>query len=131
MAHAAGSFSVKSWDESTYQELDDNAKLTKATVSFALDGDLTAEATWDAVMCYRPDGTAVFTGMQRMAGQLAGREGSFVLQADGEFADGEARSRWQIVAGSGTGELAGLTGSGTSVATASPAGTFELDYSLA
>jgi hypothetical protein len=130
MAHAAGSFSVKSWDESTYQELGDNAKLTKATVSFAFDGDLTAEATWDAVMCYRPDGTAVFTGMQRMAGQLAGREGSFVLQADGEFADGEARSRWQIVAGSGTGELAGLTGSGTSLATASPAGTFELDYGL-
>ncbi len=131
MAHAAGSFSVKSWDESTYQELGDNAKLTKATVSFALDGDLTAEATWDAVMCYRPDGTAVFTGMQRMDGELAGREGSFVLQADGEFADGEARSRWQIVAGSGTGELAGLTGSGTSMATASPTGTFELEYSLA
>jgi hypothetical protein len=131
MAHAAGSFSVKSWDESTYQELDDNAKLTKATVSFALDGDLTAEATWDAVMCYRPDGTAVFTGMQRMAGQLAGRDGSFVLQADGEFADGEARSRWQIVPGSGTGELAGLTGSGKSVATASPTGTFELEYSIA
>lgn len=131
MAHAAGSFSVKSWDESTYQELAENAKLTKATVAFALEGDLTAQATWDAVMCYRPDGTAVFTGMQRMTGQLAGREGSFVLQADGEFAEGEARSRWQIVDGSGTGGLAGLTGSGSAVATASPTGTFELDYSLA
>jgi hypothetical protein len=130
MARAAGSFSVKSWDESTYQELGENGKLTKATVAFALEGDLTAEATWDAVMCYRPDGTAVYTGMQQMTGQLAGREGSFVLQADGEFADGEARSRWQIVTGSATGALAGLTGTGSSVATASPAGTFTLDYSF-
>jgi hypothetical protein len=131
MARAEGSFSVKSWDESTYQELADNAKLTKATVAFALEGDLAAEATWDAVMCYRPDGTAVYTGMQQVNGHLAGREGSFVLQADGEFADGEARSRWQIVPGSGTGGLTGIAGTGTSVATASPSGTFELDYSLA
>jgi hypothetical protein len=131
MARATGSFSVKSWDESTYQELDDNAKLTKATVAFALEGDLAAEATWDAVMCYRPDGTAVYTGMQQVKGQLAGREGSFVVQADGEFADGEARSRWQIVPGSGTGGLIGIAGTGTSAATAGPSGTFALDYSLA
>jgi hypothetical protein len=131
MGHATGTFSVKAWDESTYQELGDTAKLTKATVAFALEGDLTADATWDAVMCYRPDGTAVYTGMQQMKGQLAGREGSFVLQADGEFADGEARSHWEIVAGSGTGGLAGLTGSGDSVATKSPNGTFELDYAFA
>jgi len=131
MAHAAGSFSVKSWDENTYQELADNAKLTKATVEFSLEGDLTAEASWDAVMCYRPDGTAVFTGMQRMTGQLAGRDGSFVMQADGEFADGAARTRWQIIDGSGTGGLTSLTGTGSSVATKSPTGTFELDYSVA
>ena len=131
MARAAGSFSVTSWDESTYQELADNAKLTKATVAFALEGDLAAEATWDAVMCYRPDGTAVYTGMQQVKGELAGREGGFVLRADGEFADGEARSRWQIVPGSGTGGLTGIAGTGTSVATAGPNGTFELDYSLA
>jgi sulfur carrier protein ThiS len=131
MTHAAGSFSVKSWDESTYQELADDAKLTKATVAFALEGDLTAAATWDAVMCYRPDGTAVYTGMQQMTGTLAGREGTFVLQADGEFVDGEARSRWQVVPGSGTGGLAGLTGSGTSVATQNPTGAWELDYTLA
>jgi hypothetical protein len=131
MARAAGSFSVKSWDESTYQELADDAKLTKATIAFVLEGDLAAEATWDAVMCYRPDGTAVYTGMQQVNGQLAGQEGSFVVQADGEFADGEARSRWQIVPGSGTGGFTGIAGTGTSVATASPQGTFELDYRLA
>jgi Protein of unknown function (DUF3224) len=131
MTQAAGTSSVKSWDESTYQELGENGKLTKATVAFALEGDLTGQATWEAVMCYRPDGTAVFTGMQRVEGALAGREGAFVVRADGEFADGEARTRWQVIDGSGTGGLTGLTGTGSAVATSTPPGTFSLDYDLA
>jgi hypothetical protein len=130
MAHAAGTFTVRSWDENTYQELGGGAKLTKATVTFGLHGDITGEATWDSVMCYRPDGTAVYTGFQRVQGELAGVEGSFVVRADGEYADGKARSRWQVVEGSGTGGLAGLTGSGEAVAAATPPGSFTLDYDL-
>lgn len=130
MAHAAGTFTVRSWDENTYQELGGGAKLTKATVTFGLHGDITGEATWDSVMCYRPDGTAVYTGFQRVQGELAGVDGSFVVRADGEYADGKARSRWQVVEGSGTGGLAGLTGSGEAVAAATPPGSFTLDYDL-
>jgi uncharacterized protein DUF3224 len=130
MAHAEGTFTVRSWDENTYQELEGNGKLTKAAVGFAFEGDLTAEASWDAVMCYRPDGTAVFTGYQHTTGTLGGREGSFVVRGDGEYADGEARTTWQIVEGSGTGALAGLTGSGSAVAGATPPGTFTVDYDL-
>jgi len=128
MAHAAGTFTVAAWDENTYQELEAPAKLTKATVTFGLAGDLTGEATWDAVMCYRPDGTAVYTGFQRVAGRLGGADGSFVVRADGEFVDGEARSRWQVIEGSGTGDLTGISGSGSAVATATPPGNFSLDY---
>jgi hypothetical protein len=130
VARATGTFSVKSWDESTYRQLGDEAKLTKATVTFGLEGDLTGEATWDAIMCYRPDGTAVYTGIQQVTGTLDGVEGSFVLLADGEFTAGEARSRWQVIEGSGTGGLAVLKGNGAAVATASPSGSFEFDYSV-
>jgi uncharacterized protein DUF3224 len=130
MARAAGTFTVLSWDESTYQELGGDAKLTKATVTFGLHGDITGEATWDSVMCYRADGTAVYTGFQRVQGELAGVDGSFVVRADGEYADGQARSRWQVIEGSGTGGLAGLTGSGEAVAAATPPGSFTLDYDL-
>lgn len=130
MTQATGTFTVASWDENTYQDLGDGAKLTKATVTFGMDGDITGKGTWDALMCYRPDGTAVFTGLQRIEGQLGGVDGSFVVRADGEYADGEARSRWQVISGTGTGGLAGLTGSGESVATATPPGGFTLDYEL-
>jgi len=130
MAQATGTFTVASWDESTYQDLGDGAKLTKATVSFGMEGDIAGKATWDALMCYRPDGTAAFTGIQRIQGQLAGVDGSFVVQADGEYAGGEARSRWHVISGTGTGGLAGLTGIGESVATATPPGSFTFDYEL-
>lgn len=130
MAHAVGTFTVAAWDENTYQELEAAGKLTKATVTFGLAGDIDGDATWDAVMCYRPDGTAVFTGFQRVQGRVAGIDGSFVMRADGEFVDGEARSRWEVIGGSGTGGLAGIKGIGTAVATATPPGSFSFDYDL-
>ena len=130
MAQARGTFTVASWDESTYQDLGDGAKLTKATITFGMEGDITGKGSWDALMCYRPDGTAVFTGFQRIQGQLAGVDGSFVVQADGEYAGGEARSRWQVISGTGTGGLAGVTGTGESVATDTPPGSFSFDYDL-
>jgi hypothetical protein len=81
-------------------------------------------------MCYRPDGTAVFTGLQHMTGQVGGKSGSYVLVSDGTYDGTEARSTWQVVAGSGTGELAGLRGGGTSVATSTPPGSLRFDYDL-
>jgi Protein of unknown function (DUF3224) len=127
---ATGTFTVLSWEENTYEDLDGGAKLTKARVSFGFSGDLEAEGGWEAVMCYRDDGTAVFTGLQRTVGKLAGRDGSFVLQADGTFGGGEARTSWQIIPGSATGDLRGLTGAGSTVTASESGGTFTLDYDL-
>ena len=52
------------------------------------------------------------------------------MVADGSFADGAASGTWRVIPGSGTGGLAGLRGSGTSVATSTPPGTFTFDYEL-
>ena len=129
-AHAEGTFTVKSWDENTYEELEGNAKLTKARMVFSYAGDLEAEGTSDTLMCYLDDGTAVYTGLDLMTGQLGGRSGTFVLRSEGAFEGGAAKTSWHIVEGSGTGELAGLRGSGSSVASSAPPGTFSLDYDL-
>ena len=80
MAHATGTFTVAAWDEDTYQELDGDAKLTKATVTFAMTGDITGEASMGRgdVLPARRDGGLhrVSSGLQ---GQLAGVDGSFVV----------------------------------------------------
>lgn len=130
MGKATGTFTVASWDEDTYSELDGGGKLTRARVSFGFTGDLDAQGEWDAVMCYRRGGAAAFTGFQRTAGKLGGREGVFVLRADGSYEGGEARSRWEVVDGSASGELAGLRGTGTSVSTGGTGGTFTFEYQL-
>jgi Protein of unknown function (DUF3224) len=129
-ARAEGTFTLTSWDESTYQELDGEAKLTKARMVFTWAGDAEGESTSDTFMCYRDDGTAVYTGLERIVGTLAGRSGSFVLRAEGAYEGGKATTRWHVIEGSGTGELTGLRGEGSSVAAAATGGTFSLDYDL-
>ena len=64
MTRAAGTFTVASWTRAPTAARRVQVKLTKASVTFAMDGDITGHAAWDAVMCYRPDGTAVYTGIQ-------------------------------------------------------------------
>ena len=64
-------------------------------------------------MVYGQDGTARYVGLQRIEGSLGGKEGSFVVESNGDFDGGEAKGTWVVIAGSGTGDLAGLTGEGT------------------
>lgn len=127
---AAGTFTVTSWDENTYQELGGDAKLTRARMGFRLSGGVEGDLISDTLMCYRADGTAEYTGLQQFTGEIAGRQGSCVMAADGVFDGREARSRWRVIPGSGTAALAGLTGTGSSAAASGPGGTFSLDYEL-
>jgi Protein of unknown function (DUF3224) len=130
-ARAEGTFTVASWEEDTYQDLAGKEKLTKARMGFRLSGDLTGDLVSDSLMYYREDGTAEYTGLQRFTGQIAGRSGTCVMVADGGYDGGEARSTWRVITGSGSGGLAGLEGSGASVAgSGQPGGTYSLDYEL-
>jgi len=130
MTTAKGTFEVKDWNEDTYEELDGGGKLTLATVAYGLTGDLEGEGTVRWLMAYRPDGTAHYTGIQRVTGSLAGHDGSFVVATDGDFDGKVAAGTWAIVPGSGTGALAGLTGTGTGTAPYGSTATYELDYEL-
>ena len=127
---AAGTFTVTSWQEDTYAELGGTEKITKAQMGFRLAGDLAGNLVSDTFMYYRADGTAEYTGLQRFSGDIGGRSGTCVMVADGDYDGGQARSSWRVIPGSGTGGLAGLTGSGSSVASAEPPGSYSLDYDL-
>ena len=130
MASAKGSFEVKDWHEDTYEELDGGGKLTLATVAYRLSGDIEGEGTVRWLMAYRPDGTAHYTGIQHVTGSLAGRRGGFVLETGGDFDGKVAAGTWAVVPGSGTGELAGISGRGGGTAPHGATATYELDYSF-
>jgi Protein of unknown function (DUF3224) len=112
-ARATGTFKIQGWDEEPYAEIEGGRKLTKASVKQAFAGDLEGEGSVEWLMCYRPDETAAFVGLQRIVGQIDGRAGSFVLlQTEGTFDGKEATGRLSVVPGAGTGELEGLRGRG-------------------
>jgi hypothetical protein len=59
----------------------------------------------------RDDGTAMLTCIERITGSVDGHHGSFLLCATG-FTDRHhyVHGRWEVVEGSGTGDLSGLRG---------------------
>jgi Protein of unknown function (DUF3224) len=126
---ATGTFTIKSWDEQPFAELEGAPKLTRARVTTTYTGDLDGEGTSVLVMAY--DGAdASYAGYERVVGSLGGRSGSFVLRLAGGFEQGAARTDWTVVEGSGTGELAGLQGQGGYVAKqGEPEVAYELRWS--
>ena len=107
-------FAIKSWDEKPYSEGQDLPKLTRAAVTKTFTGDIEGEGQVEYLMMYRSDGSATFVGLERVVGHIAGKAGSFVLQRTGMFEGGVAKESYSVIPGSGTGELRGLRGEGTS-----------------
>jgi hypothetical protein len=129
---ATGTYGIKSWDEKTWEGKDHKqqpgAKLTHAKVVFDLHGDMEGEAKVQFLMSYRDDTYATFVALQQMTGRIGGRSGSFVIQVNGTFENGAAKSTWTIVPGSGTGDLRGIRGEGSTVAHHSDSQPYTLDY---
>ncbi len=130
MKRANGNFEIKDWQEDAYQQIDGGGKMTRADVTQGFTGDIEGEGKVQWLMCYRADGTADFVGMQRIVGTVGDRKGSFVLETSGTFDGGAATGRWNVVPGSGTGELEGMTGEGTYEAPKGPQATFSIDYDI-
>jgi len=124
-------FVLKSWDEKPYSEVPDQPKLTRASVVKTFTGDIEGEGQVEYLMMYRSDGTASFVGLERISGRVGGKSGSFVLQRSGTFEGGQAKESYTVLPGSGTGELRGLTGGGTSSVGHGTEFPFVLDYELA
>ena len=133
---AKGTYSVKKWDENTYEPISPEMKMTRASVEYTLSGEIEGIASVEYLMFYRHfdvndqhKSSASYTGLIRFNGVVAGKQGSFVMKDNGTFEGGSAVSALGICAGSGTGSLAGITG--TAGYRASHGGSlFELHYKL-
>ena len=128
MTRASGAFEVTSWNEDAYEELAGGGKLTRASVEQKFTGDIEGDGAVQWLMAYRSDGKAHFVGLQRVAGSIGDRTGSFVLETAGDF-DGEtATGAWSVVPGSAVDGLQGLRGTGKFEAPHGPNASFELEY---
>ncbi len=128
MPTANTTFKLKSWDEKPYQ---DNPKMVRAAVVKTFEGDLAGESTLEYLMVYTAERQASFVGLERFEGTLAGKKGAFVMQRKGTAgADGVVREEFFIVRGSGTGELASVTGKGKWESGHAESYPFSFEYEL-
>jgi Protein of unknown function (DUF3224) len=94
-------------------------------------GDLAGEGAGIMLSAGDPgQGSAGYVALETVSGQLGGRTGGFALQQFGTVLDGAQALTYEVVPGSGHGELAGITG--TFALTVDDDGThrYELDYRL-
>ncbi|MFP3988761.1 DUF3224 domain-containing protein [Streptomyces sp. E11-3] len=109
-----GQFTFANWEEKALAPSETFPRLAHASVTNAFSGGLEAADTHcQYVIAYVTENTGTFTGMELVAGSLDGREGTFVLEERGSFDAGGTECAFEVVPGSGTGELAGLRGSGS------------------
>ncbi len=128
MTDASGTFRVTGGGEDTYHEREGEPKLTKVSGTQRFTGDIEGDGSVEWLMCYLPDRTARFAGLQRVEGSIGGRTGSFVMESVGGHDGTASKGVWTVIAGSGTGDLAGLTGEGTFDAPGGPEVSYRLEY---
>jgi len=127
---ATATFEIKGWDEKPYDEMEGGPKLARARVSKVFHGDLEGNSALEVLLVYRQDGTASFIGLERVAGSLLGRPGTFVLKHEGTFENGTATAVCSVVPASATGALKGLRGQGSFAAGHAQSYPFSLDFEL-
>jgi Protein of unknown function (DUF3224) len=128
--NANARFAIKKWDEKPYSEGQDLPRLTKASVTKTFTGDIEGEGHVQYLMMYRDDGSATFVGLERVVGRIGARSGTFVLQRLGVFESGQAKESYSVIPGSGTGDLRGLRGDGSSAVGHGSEHPFTLNYEL-
>jgi len=131
MTTANATFQVTGWDEKPYAEHGGSGKLTLAEVTQEISGDIEGSSDVRWLMAYTAADRAEFVGIQVVTGTVGGREGSFVLRSEGTFDGAVAAADVTVVAGSGTGGLAGIAGTGRFTSPMGETAEVTLDYTLA
>ena len=130
MPTARGPMDVHIDAEPPYLE-QDGLKLNRNLVRKAFSGDMAgaSEAQMIAAVTATP-GSAGYVAIEHFTGSVGGRSGSFVLQHSGVMNRGDARLEVAIVPDSGTGDLAGISGT-LEIHNDEGQHSYVLDYELA
>lgn len=129
MKTAKGTILHNNWNEQPYNEVA-GLKSTEANIDIEMHGDVEASGKSRSLMQYPTAETCHYAGYTTLTGMLGGRQGSFIIYEVGTWKNGVANSRWEIVEGSGTGDLKGLKGTGSYAAEHDKTVHYEISYEL-
>jgi hypothetical protein len=115
---------VSKWEETKPDGFDGGIPISRVSAGFETEGR-TADGTEgvivvEYVMAYLKtdaanphDSRADYLGLLEFGGTLGGRKGTFVMTDDGVYENSSPKSALKIKAGTGSGQLMGVTGSGS------------------
>jgi hypothetical protein len=108
-------FVASSWAEVAFHELAGAGKLSRASITIRLSGELEGEGVLDYLLSYpvTKGAPVTFVGYERIVGRIGALQGSFVLLHDGVFPkNAGVTGRLDVVPSRGTGAFADLHGVG-------------------
>ena len=125
---ARGTFEVKLDPVSAHHA---DAKLGRMSIDKQFHGDLEGTSQGEMLSAMTDvKGSAGYVAIERVSATLHGRRGTFVLQHNATMNRGEPFLNIIVVPDSGSGELAGLSGS-MRIVIADGRHSYEFDYTLA
>lgn len=114
-------FVVKSWSETPFHEMPEAGKLSRASIVNTLSGALEGLGTLEYLFVYpiTPTDDVLFSGYERIVGQIGALQGSFVIKHEGIYSAATGvNGSLTIVAGSGSDDFFGIRGQGNIIAKA-------------
>lgn len=110
-------FTMTKWEEHLVSGTEGGPRVAAVHAAMTYTGEFEGETTSDYLLYYPGEGydggDTTSPGYERFDGTLAGRRGTFLVRHEWSFDLKTVRSTFEVVPGSGTGELTGLSGSGT------------------
>lgn len=127
---ATGPFDVKLTPQSS-DAMPEGTTLGRMSLDKQFHGDLEAVSKGEMLTAMTSvKGSAGYVAIERVTGTLGGRKGTFTLQHSGTMARGAQQLTVTVVPDSGTGDLAGLTGSMAIRIEAGGKHFYDFDYEL-
>lgn len=130
MKHARGSFDVSLKPLDPYNKSSD-AELGRRAIDKQFHGELEAVSQGEMLSAGTPTkGSAGYVAIERVTGTLAGRSGGFTLQHNATMTRGTPYLNIIVVPDSGTGQLAGLSGTMNIIIAPDGKHSYDFEYSL-
>jgi len=133
---AKGEFKVTQWNETNLEGFSADMPVSRASVVYEAWGEIKGTFRVEYIMHsvkFDPNdphnSETTYLGYMMFTGAIAGKTGSFILEDKGVYAASGPASDLVIKPGSGTGDLAGIGGSGKYYAEGEKM-IMEIDYSI-
>jgi hypothetical protein len=131
MPRASAIFVNTTYDEEPPYDDRDGTVLGRIHITRTFEGDLQGESSAELLTARTKAGSAAYLALDRVAGRLGDRSGSFVLSHHGTVSSSGGANAASVVPDSGTGELAGLRGRGSISVDDDGTHRLALDYEFA